>query len=71
MVSPKDRTGRGKGRKRSEIPSLKIREKLPLTSPILYGRKFPTEVEKRDRIRRRCRTAMRRVLKRSLRTTVW
>lgn len=37
----------GKGRERSEIPSPKIREKLPLTSPILHGRKFPPEVEKR------------------------
>ncbi|KYN31334.1 hypothetical protein ALC56_14215 [Trachymyrmex septentrionalis] len=34
-------------------PSLKIREKLPLTSPILHGRKLPPEVEKRGRIRRR------------------
>lgn len=45
----------GKGRERSEIPSPKIREKLPLTSPILHGRKFPSEVEKRGRIRRRRR----------------
>jgi len=54
MVSPKDRTGRGKGRERSENPSPKIREKLPLTNPILHGRKFPPEIEKRGRIRRRC-----------------
>ena len=54
MVSPKDRTGKGKGRERSENPSPKIREKLPLTNPILHGRKFPPEIEKRGRIRRRC-----------------
>lgn len=56
MVSSKDRESH-EGEKIANVRKSHHRkyEKLPLTSPILHGRKFPLEVEKRGRIRRRRR----------------